>query len=83
MSGMGALIFLGTLVVLGLSIWGLFNRGRSVFCAVAGVLLMPGAGLGAWHAWGESRSLLGTGIYLVLVLVGLVALLRQVLPRKP
>lgn len=83
MSGMGALIFLGALVVLGLGIWGLFNRGRSVFCAAAGVLLMPGAALGARHAWFESRSLLGTVIYLGVALVGLVSLVRQVMPRKP
>ena len=83
MSGSGALIILGALIVLGLSIWGLFNRGRSGFCAVAGVLLMPGAGLGAWYAWGESRSLPWTIIYLGVGLVGLVSLVRQVMPRKP
>ena len=82
MNATGTLIVLAGLLLLGLSIWGLFNRGRSIFCALAGILVLPGAALGAWIAWVESRSLIGTAIYLAIALVGIVAVVRQIMPRQ-
>lgn len=76
------LIFLVVLTFFGLSVWGLFNRGRSVLIAGAGVVVLLGAALGVLHAWGEGRSIPWTVIYTVIGLIGLVATLRQVLPRK-
>ena len=83
MSGSGVLIVLVGLILVGASIRGLFNRGRSLVCAVAGLLVALGAGLGAWTAWMELNSAIGTAIYLVIVVVGLVAVVRQIKPRQP
>ena len=87
MNATGTLIVLAGLLLLGLSIWGLFNRGRSIFCALAGILVLLGASLGAWIAWMETNSALGTAIYLAIALAfdlaGLRTLLRQALNRRP
>jgi hypothetical protein len=83
MNATGALSLLAGLLLIGTSIWGLFNRRRSIFCALAGILVLPGAALGAWIAWVESRSLIGTAIYLAIALVGIVAVVRQLKPRQP
>lgn len=83
MNATGALILLAGLIVFGTSLWGLFNRGRSIVCAVAGILVLLGAGLGAWIAWMESNSALGTAIYLAIALVGIVSAVRQLKPRQP
>ena len=83
MNAAGALILLAGLIVFGTSLWGLFNRKRSIVCAVAGLLVLLGAGMGAWIAWMESNSALGTAIYLVIALVGIVSLVRQIKPRRP
>ena len=82
MNAAGALILLAGLIVFGTSLWGLFNRKRSIVCAVAGLLVLLGAGMGAWIAWMESNSALGTAIYLVIALVGIVSLVRQIKPRQ-
>ena len=82
MNAAGALILLAGLIVFGTSLWGLFNRKRSIVCAVAGLLVLLGAGMGAWIAWMESNSALGTAIYLVIALVGIVSLVRQLMPRQ-
>ena len=83
MNAAGALILLAGLIVFGTSLWGLFNRKRSIVCAVAGLLVLLGAGMGAWIAWMESNSALGTAIYLVIALVGIVSAVRQLKPRQP
>jgi hypothetical protein len=83
MNGAGLVILVVALTVLGLSLWGLFNRSRSILCALAGVTLFPGAILGARHAWGESRSLLWATGYLIAALLGLVSFFRQLKPRDP
>lgn len=83
MNATGALILLAGLIVFGASLWGLFNRKRSVLCALAGILVLPGAALGAWMAWMESDSALGTAIYLAIGLVGIVSVVRQIQPRQP
>ena len=83
MNAAGAMILLAGLIVFGTSLWGLFNRKRSIVCAVAGLLVLLGAGMGAWIAWMESNSALGTAIYLVIALVGIVSLVRQLMPRQP
>ena len=82
MNAAGAMILLAGLIVFGTSLWGLFNRKRSIVCAVAGLLVLLGAGMGAWIAWMESNSALGTAIYLVIALVGIVSLVRQIKPRQ-
>ena len=83
MNATGALILLAGVIVFGTSLWGLFNRKRSIVCAVAGLLVLLGAALGAWIAWMESNSALGTAIYLAIALVGIVAVVRQLKPRQP
>ena len=82
MNATGALIVLVGLILLGASIRGLFNRGRSILCALAGMLTFMVAGLNAWAAWMETNSALTTAIYLVVALVGIVAVVRQIMPRK-
>ena len=81
MGSTGAIIILTAFVTLGLSIWGLFNRGRSIFCALAGIVVLLGAGMGAMHAWGESRSIPWTAVYLIATLIGVVSVFRQVKAR--
>ena len=83
MNATGALIVLAGLIVFGTSIWGLFNRKRSVLCALAGLLVLLGASLGAWIAWMETDSAIGTAIYLAIALVGIVSFVRQIQPRQP
>ena len=76
----GIIIVLVPLFSLGLSVlWGLSMKGRSTLSALAGIVIVVGAGLGAW---GESRSLPWTVAYLMVVLVGLISISRQVRPRK-
>lgn len=82
MNATGALIVLVGLILLGASIRGLFNPGRSILCALAGMLTFVVAGLNAWAAWMETNSALTTAIYLVVALVGIVAVVRQIMPRK-
>lgn len=82
MNGAGILIVLAGLIVFGASIRGLFNRKRSIFCALAGALVACYAGLGAWHAWAETRSVIGTAAYAVGVLIGIASIIRQVKPRQ-
>ena len=82
MNATGTLFLLAGLIVFGTSFWGLFNRKRSIFCALAGLLVFLGAGLGAWLAWMESNSAIGTAIYLAIALVGIVSVVRQIMPRK-
>jgi len=81
MGSTGAIIILTAFVTFGLSIWGLFNRGRSILCALAGIVVLFGAGMGAMHAWGESRSIPWTVGYLIVALIGIVSALRQVWAR--
>ena len=83
MNAIGALVVLVGLIVIGTSIRGLFNRGRSIFCALAGLLVLLGAGLGGWHAWCETRSWIGTAVYAVIALIGIVSLIRQAKRCKP
>ena len=82
MNGMGVLIVLAGLIAFGASIRGLFNRGRSILCALAGALVALYASLGAWHAWAETRSVIGTAVYAVGVLIGIASIIRQVKPRQ-
>ena len=82
MGSTGAIIILTAFATLGLSIWGLFNRDRSILCALAGIVVLLGAGMGAMHAWGESRSIPWTVGYLIAALIGIVSVFRQVKPRK-
>ena len=83
MNGTGILIVLLGLILLGASIRGLVNRGRSILCALAGMLTFMVAGLNAWVAWMETNSALGTAIYLAIALVGIVSVVRQIMPRQP
>ena len=82
MGGAGAMIFLAAFLVLGLSIWGLFNRRRSILCGLAGILIVPVAAILALYAWGESRSIPWTVVYLIVALIGIVSVFRQVWSRR-
>ncbi|HMP76185.1 MAG TPA: hypothetical protein PKE12_07815 [Kiritimatiellia bacterium] len=78
MGGAGALLLLVAAIVIGGSIWGVFNRRRSILCAIAGALTLLAAGLGGLHAWGESRSIPWTTAYLTAAIIGIVAIVRQI-----
>ena len=82
MGGAGALIFFAAFVMIGLSIWGLFNRRRSILCALSSIMVILGAWMGATYAWVESKSTSWTVIYLVVALIGVVSILRQIRGRK-
>ncbi len=82
MSIQGIFILLCVLAVIVLTVWGLFSRHHSIPWGIAfgisGIITLIAASLGALHAWGESRSLLWTGIYVALALAGLVCAVRQI-----
>jgi len=82
MGGTGAIIFLVAFIVLASRIWGLFNKGRSVLCALSGIVMTLGAAMGAMHAWGESRSVPWTVAYVAAALIGIVCVLRQAKPKN-
>ncbi|OQA26664.1 MAG: hypothetical protein BWY59_01300 [Verrucomicrobia bacterium ADurb.Bin345] len=77
MNSLGFLVLLIALVALGLTVWGLFNRKRSLLCVIAGVVVALGAVPGMLHAWGEGRSIPGTASYAVALILGIVAAARQ------
>lgn len=77
-----SLFVLLILVALGATFFGLFNRNRNIFIAVAGFLITPIAALGAWYAFAESHSI-GVAIgYGTVAVFGLIAGFRNALPRK-
>lgn len=82
MGSTGAIVFLAAFVAIGLSIYGLFNRGRSIWCIVAGIVVVFGALPGALHAWGEGRSIPWTAVYVIIALIGIASIFRQARPRK-
>jgi hypothetical protein len=79
MAGIGILIVLPAFALFGLCIWGLFNHGRSILCAMAGFMICLSAGGCGMYAWKESKSPTWTAIYVVIALIGTVAALRQAL----
>ena len=64
------------------SIRGLFNKDRSIGCALAGTLTIMAALPGALHAWGEGQSIPWTSAYLILALVGAGSIFRQLMLHK-
>ena len=83
MASTAALIFLSAILSIGLTIWGLFNRKRSILCAIGGLITTLGAALGTLYAWGEPRSVPWTTGYLVFVFLGLLCIIRQILLTQP
>jgi len=83
MSGllMPGVVTLFLLPVVG-SLWGLLGRRRSGWFIPVGLLAALPSGLGALHAWGESRSAGWTAAYGVVAAVGLACIVRQLLPRR-
>lgn len=69
-------------LVIGFSIYGLFNKKGRLRCKISGVILMIISAPGALHAWGETKSFSATTIYLIMMLVGLICVVRQFIPRK-
>lgn len=82
MNVFGALIAIVFLAVLAATFFGLFNRNRNVFVAVAGFLVAPIAALGAWYAFAESHSVGFVIVYGTVAVIGLIAGFRNALPRK-
>jgi peptidoglycan/LPS O-acetylase OafA/YrhL len=70
-------LLLGVLVAELLALFGLFNRGRSLPCALAGLVVLLGSALGAWVSFTEGPSPEWLAIYTGNAGIGLVALLRQ------
>ena len=79
----GIIFFLAVLAVLGLSIWGLFNKNRSILCILAGIAVVLFSIPGGLHAWGEGRSIPWTVGYGIAGLIGAISVIRQIMPRKP
>ena len=80
---LSVILFLLVPLAFGLGIYGLFNRKRSIPCIIAGVLMALIALPGALHAWGEGRSVPWTAVYLTIMLIGIISVIRQLMPRKP
>ncbi len=81
MSGLTLVVILIVIAALGATVWGLFNRHRSILCAVAGILIALGAIPGGLHAWGEAHSMAWTTVYALVLVLGLVSTLRQILMK--
>ncbi|HUG66294.1 MAG TPA: hypothetical protein VMM76_01005 [Pirellulaceae bacterium] len=58
-------------------LYGLVNRRRSILLAVVALLLALTTGGGAWYAWAESQSMPWTAGYGAIVVVSLIAAIRQ------
>jgi len=70
-------IFLGGIVALGITLWGLFSARRSPIIAVIGALVAVLATVGAWYAWSETKSTPWTVGYAMIVLAAIASSLRQ------
>ena len=78
-----AVIFLGLIAVLCLTLWGLVARRRSrVLGVIAAAVALMAAG-GAWYAWAESKSVPWTVGYGVIVVVSLASTMRQLFGASP
>ena len=66
-----------TLAAIGLSVYGLFNRERSVMCVIGGALLTVSSAVGALYSYVEIGSILWAGIYLAGCILGVSAAIRQ------
>ena len=58
-------------------LYGLVNRRGSILLAVVALLLALTTGGGAWYAWAESRSIPWMVGYGAIVVVSLIAAIRQ------
>lgn len=78
-----AVIFLGMIAVLGLSLWSLVANQRSAVAGViaAAVALMTAGG--AWYAWAESKSIPWTVGYGVVALACVASAMRQLFGARP
>ena len=77
-----AFIILATLAAFAAAIFGLFNRKPGIAVAIAGFVIVPIGGLGAWYSFMETQSIPWTIGYGVVSALGLIAGVRNVLPRK-
>ena len=78
-----AVIFLGLIAVLCLTLWGLVAKRRSrVLGVIAAAVALMAAG-GAWYAWAESKSVPWTVGYIVIVVVSLASMMRQLFGASP
>lgn len=66
------------LILVGFTLWGVFTSRTSWWCAVAALPVLLFAGVGALHAWGESRDVGWTVFYGMGMVVALVSMGRQV-----
>lgn len=77
-----AIILLGLVGVLAITMYGLFNRAKLVLLGVIALLVVVLALLGAWYSWAESRSMPWTLGYATVAAVGLASAIRQLLPKS-
>ena len=76
------IIFLMLIIMFGLTVWGLFNKRRSILIILADVLVILTTGIGALYAWGESHSLPWAIGYFSFFILGIVSIVRQIRHKK-
>ena len=73
----GAVILLVVMLAFLATIYGVIAGKRSAWIVLASAVVIALSALGAWYSWAESQSVGGTVVYLVILVVGLVAAVRQ------
>jgi hypothetical protein len=74
---MFSVVAVSCLIGLVVVLYGLVNRRRSILVAVIALAVAVPGGGGAWYAWAESQSIPWTAGYGVIVVISLVASVRQ------
>jgi hypothetical protein len=72
-----AAIFMGMIVALGVTLWGLFARQKSVVIGVIATAVALLAAAGGWYSWAETKSMPWTAGYGILVAASLASAVRQ------
>jgi hypothetical protein len=73
------LILFGVIAALGVTLWGLVARQKSVIAGLIAATVALLAGVCAWYAWAELNSLRQTIIFGVIALVSTISSVRQFL----
>ena len=77
MGSTGTAIFLGLLLALALTLWGLFTKQQSFLLGVISGIVAALTALAAWYAYAESNSMPWTIGYSLVCLMAIASSIRQ------
>jgi len=78
----GVIIMVLAVLAVGFSIYGLFNRRRSICCVLAGIVVVILAGREGINILVSGQSIQWIIAYAVMVLIGLISIYRQLKTLK-